>query len=175
MAALAPPPACAARSVDAASLLLLSPRPLLLAPPNRRAAPTLSASVSFSPSPVIRDRGPRVSCAAASSSSFSSSSSSSEGRGGGEGEDDEEENGGGNGRGGPSDEEVERALGLDESIPRSSHEFVRRVSSRAYDMRRHLMQTIDSISYDGMIDSPPPRIPPPLSPLIFLIHPSCYV
>jgi hypothetical protein len=46
-------------------------------------------------------------------------------------------------------EEVERAIGMDGSIPGSSQEFVRRVSSRAYDMRRNLIQSIDSLSYDG--------------------------
>ncbi|KAF3326356.1 hypothetical protein FCM35_KLT07986 [Carex littledalei] len=35
-------------------------------------------------------------------------------------------------------EEVERALGMDGSIPGSSQEFVRRVSSHAYDIRRNL-------------------------------------
>lgn len=62
--------------------------------------------------------------------------------GGGGGEKDEEENRG-------RDEEVERALHLDGSIPGSSNEFVKQVSSRAYDMRRHLQQTFDSSSYDG--------------------------
>lgn len=46
-------------------------------------------------------------------------------------------------------EEAERALHLDGAIPGSSNEFVKRVSSRAYDMRRHLQQTFDSSSYDG--------------------------
>lgn len=46
-------------------------------------------------------------------------------------------------------EEVERALGMEGSIPGSSQEFVRRVSSRAYDIRRNLIQSIDSLSYDG--------------------------
>lgn len=46
-------------------------------------------------------------------------------------------------------EEAERALHLDGTIPGSSNEFVKRVSSRAYDMRRHLQQTFDSSSYDG--------------------------
>lgn len=46
-------------------------------------------------------------------------------------------------------EQVERALHLDGSIPSTSDEFVKRVSSRAYDMRRHLQQTFDSSSYDG--------------------------
>ena len=47
-------------------------------------------------------------------------------------------------------EEVERALHLDGTIPGTSDEFVKRVSSRAYDMRRHLHQTFDSSSYDGI-------------------------
>lgn len=47
------------------------------------------------------------------------------------------------------DEEVERALHLDGTIPGSSNEFVKQVSSREYDMRRHLQQTFDSSSYDG--------------------------
>lgn len=46
-------------------------------------------------------------------------------------------------------EEVERALHLDGTIPTTSDEFVKRVSSRAYDMRRHLQQSFDSSSYDG--------------------------
>lgn len=46
-------------------------------------------------------------------------------------------------------EEVERALHLDGTIPSTSGEFLRRVSSRAYDMRRHLQQSFDSSSYDG--------------------------
>ncbi|KAL6294776.1 hypothetical protein ACE6H2_002918 [Prunus campanulata] len=45
-------------------------------------------------------------------------------------------------------EQVERALHLDGNIPSTSDEFVKRVSSRAYDMRRHLQQTFDSSSYD---------------------------
>ncbi|XP_072991437.1 uncharacterized protein [Typha latifolia] len=55
---------------------------------------------------------------------------------------------------GEMEEEVERALGMDGSIPGSSQEFVRRVSSRAYDMRRHLMQSIDSIGYDVLESNP---------------------
>lgn len=64
------------------------------------------------------------------------------GAGGGGGEKEEEENW-------RRDEEVERALHLDGTIPGSSNEFVKQVSSRAYDMRRHLQQTFDSSSYDG--------------------------
>lgn len=47
--------------------------------------------------------------------------------------------------------DVERALGMDGGIPSSSEEFLQRVSSRAYDMRRHLLQTIDSSSYEGLV------------------------
>ncbi|KAL6192802.1 hypothetical protein ACLB2K_033888 [Fragaria x ananassa] len=51
-------------------------------------------------------------------------------------------------------EQVERALHLDGSIPSTSDEFVKRVSSRAYDMRRHLQQTFDSSSYDVLEANP---------------------
>ncbi|XP_062161965.1 uncharacterized protein LOC133868986 isoform X2 [Alnus glutinosa] len=51
-------------------------------------------------------------------------------------------------------EEVERALHLDGTIPGTSDEFVKRVSSRAYDMRRHLHQTFDSSSYDVLEANP---------------------
>ncbi|XP_078164751.1 plant/protein [Carex rostrata] len=51
-------------------------------------------------------------------------------------------------------EEVERALGMDGSIPGGSQEFVRRVSSRAYDIRRNLIQSIDSLSYDVLEKNP---------------------
>lgn len=49
------------------------------------------------------------------------------------------------------DEELERALRLDGTIPGTSDAFVEQVSSRAYDMRRHLQQSFDSSSYDGTI------------------------
>ena len=48
-------------------------------------------------------------------------------------------------------EEVERALHMDGTIPGTSNEFLKRVSSRAYDMRRHLQQSFDSSIYDGKI------------------------
>ncbi|KAL5553726.1 hypothetical protein UlMin_041127 [Ulmus minor] len=51
-------------------------------------------------------------------------------------------------------EDVERALHLDGNIPGTSDEFVKRVSSRAYDMRRHLQQTFDSSSYDVLEANP---------------------
>jgi len=46
-------------------------------------------------------------------------------------------------------QEVERAMGMDGGIPGTSDEFLRRVSSRAYGMRRHLMESLDSLAYDG--------------------------
>uniref|UniRef100_A0A2P2NG51 Uncharacterized protein MANES_05G105900 n=1 Tax=Rhizophora mucronata TaxID=61149 RepID=A0A2P2NG51_RHIMU len=51
-------------------------------------------------------------------------------------------------------EEVERALHLDGTIPGTSDEFLRQVSSRAYNMRRHLHQTFDSSSYDVLDANP---------------------
>jgi len=48
------------------------------------------------------------------------------------------------------DEEVEKALHMDGKIPGSSDEFLKQVSSRAYDMRRNLHQSFDSSSYDGI-------------------------
>lgn len=62
----------------------------------------------------------------------------------GDGEGDEEE-----------EKEMERALGMDGSvIPSTADELVKRVSSRAYDMRRHLNQSLDSISYDVLETNP---------------------
>jgi hypothetical protein len=40
-------------------------------------------------------------------------------------------------------------MGMDGGIPGTSGEFLRRVSSRAYGMRRHLMESLDSLAYDG--------------------------
>lgn len=51
-------------------------------------------------------------------------------------------------------EEIERALGMDGSIPASSDEFIKRVSSRSYDMRRHLNQTLDSVGYEVLETNP---------------------
>ncbi|KAF7123847.1 hypothetical protein RHSIM_Rhsim12G0078900 [Rhododendron simsii] len=48
------------------------------------------------------------------------------------------------------EEEVERALRMEGGIPGTSNEFVERVSSRAYDMRRSLQQTFESSSYDAV-------------------------
>ncbi|KAK9675954.1 hypothetical protein RND81_11G044000 [Saponaria officinalis] len=52
------------------------------------------------------------------------------------------------------DVEVEEALRLDGSIPGSCDEFVKQVSSRAYDIRRHLHQSLDSSSYDVLDANP---------------------
>ncbi|XVE53182.1 hypothetical protein DITRI_Ditri02bG0183400 [Diplodiscus trichospermus] len=64
-------------------------------------------------------------------------------------------------------EEVERALHLDGTIPTTSGEFLKRVSSRAYDMRRHLQQTFDSSSYD-VLEANPWR--DPSKPVYVLTH-----
>lgn len=53
-----------------------------------------------------------------------------------------------------NDKELERALRLDGTIPGTSNEFVEQVSSRAYDMRRHLQQTFDTSSYDVLEANP---------------------
>ncbi|KAK4376644.1 hypothetical protein RND71_002940 [Anisodus tanguticus] len=50
-------------------------------------------------------------------------------------------------------DEVERALRMDGTIPGTPNEFVEQVSSRAYDMRRHLQQSFDSSSYDGLSEA----------------------
>ncbi|KAK4423717.1 hypothetical protein Salat_1954600 [Sesamum alatum] len=63
----------------------------------------------------------------------------------------EDEQGGGNDR---RDEELERALRMDGTIPGTSDAFVKQVSSRAYDMRRHLQQSFDSSSYDVLEANP---------------------
>ncbi|XP_071706951.1 uncharacterized protein [Rutidosis leptorrhynchoides] len=52
------------------------------------------------------------------------------------------------------EEEVDKALRLDGTIPGSSNEFVQQVSSRAYDMRRHLQQSFDTSSYDVLEANP---------------------
>ncbi|XP_026386304.1 uncharacterized protein LOC113281712 [Papaver somniferum] len=52
------------------------------------------------------------------------------------------------------EEDLETALHLDGSIPSTSDEFVKQVSSRAYDMRRRLHQTFDTSSYDVLEANP---------------------
>ncbi|CAL0318228.1 unnamed protein product [Lupinus luteus] len=51
-------------------------------------------------------------------------------------------------------DDVDRALHMDGNIPVTSDEFVKRVSSRAYDMRRHLQQSFDTSSYDVLDANP---------------------
>ncbi|KAL2904028.1 hypothetical protein RDABS01_002738 [Bienertia sinuspersici] len=60
------------------------------------------------------------------------------------------------------DVEVDRALRLDGTIPGTSDEFVKQVSSRAYDIRRHLHQSIDSSSYDVLDANPWRETPKPV-------------
>uniref|UniRef100_K4ADU2 Uncharacterized protein n=1 Tax=Setaria italica TaxID=4555 RepID=K4ADU2_SETIT len=45
-------------------------------------------------------------------------------------------------------------MGMDGGIPGTSGEFLRRVSSRAYGMRRHLMESLDSLAYDVLETNP---------------------
>ncbi|XP_042022642.1 uncharacterized protein LOC121769925 [Salvia splendens] len=52
------------------------------------------------------------------------------------------------------DEDLERALRMDGTIPGTSDEFVKQVSSHAYVMRRHLQQSFDSSSYDVLEANP---------------------
>lgn len=87
-----------------------------------------------------RRRVLEVSCNWRSSGRFSQQEENSDGDGDG---DEEKEK-----------EEVERALHMDGTIPGTSNEFVKQVSSRAYDMRRHLHQTFDSSSYDVLEANP---------------------
>ncbi|CAN4124526.1 unnamed protein product [Withania somnifera] len=80
---------------------------------------------------------------------------SSSGSGGaGDEEKDEEEK--------ESFDEVERALRMDGTIPGTSNKFVQQVSSRAYDMRRHLQQTFESSSYDVLEANPWRETPKPV-------------
>ncbi|XP_051148761.1 uncharacterized protein LOC127263666 [Andrographis paniculata] len=52
------------------------------------------------------------------------------------------------------DEELDRAMRMDGTIPGTPDALVRQVSSRAYDMRRHLQQSFDSSSYDVLDANP---------------------
>ncbi|CAH2037825.1 unnamed protein product [Thlaspi arvense] len=130
---------------------LASISPSLILPPTT----TTTISASTSRSVLIRLRPHRSSSFSGLSSAgrrisisrrlnFVSCKSTGGGGGGSEkagGEEDESE-------------EVERALHLDGTIPGTSDEFVRQVSSRAYDMRRKLEQTFDSTSYDVLESNP---------------------
>ncbi|XP_023644893.1 uncharacterized protein LOC17897157 [Capsella rubella] len=132
---------------------LISVSPSIILPPT-----TTTISVSTSRSVSIRLRSNRSSSLSGFSSSgkrvsiprrrrrlFVSCKSTSGGGGGSDklGGDEEEES-----------KEVERALHLDGTIPGTSDEFVRQVSSRAYEMRRKLEQTFDSTSYDVLESNP---------------------
>ncbi|KAF9674406.1 hypothetical protein SADUNF_Sadunf10G0124000 [Salix dunnii] len=107
---------------------------------NRRLLPPRISSFSSASHPLEFSRRScrsrrRVSCRLASGS--------------GDGDAKEEDNSNDDGS-----EEVERALHLDGTIPGTSNEFVKQVSSRAYDMRRHLQQSFDSSSYDVLDANP---------------------
>ncbi|XP_047330887.1 uncharacterized protein LOC124934404 [Impatiens glandulifera] len=52
------------------------------------------------------------------------------------------------------EDEIEKALSMDGTIPGTSDEFVKRVSSHAYDLRRRFQQTFDSSSYDVLETNP---------------------
>lgn len=109
---------------------------------NRRLSPPRISSFSSASHPLDFSRRSsrsrrRVSCRLAS------------GSGDGDRDAKEEDNSNDDGS-----EEVERALHLDGTIPGTSNEFVKQVSSRAYDMRRHLQQSFDSSSYDVLDANP---------------------
>ncbi|PIA57751.1 hypothetical protein AQUCO_00600462v1 [Aquilegia coerulea] len=82
---------------------------------------------------------------------FSGRSSGGVGGGGETGE--ERENNDGNSEE-EEEEDLERAIHLDGSIPGTSDEFVKKVSSRAYDLRRHVQQSLESTSYDVLEANP---------------------
>ncbi|KAM0931902.1 hypothetical protein ACQ4PT_000001 [Festuca glaucescens] len=60
------------------------------------------------------------------------------------------------------EQEVERAMGMDGGIPGTSGELLRRVSSRAYGMRRHLMESLDALAYDVLETNPWREQPKPV-------------
>ncbi|GLJ51128.1 hypothetical protein SUGI_1088380 [Cryptomeria japonica] len=53
-----------------------------------------------------------------------------------------------------SDDAMDEAIHMDDQIPETSDKFVKRVSSRAYDIRRQLKQSIESSSYDVLEANP---------------------
>ncbi|KAL5210242.1 hypothetical protein ABZP36_005865 [Zizania latifolia] len=124
----------------AASLPSLSPPPQASVPVATTLAGNLTSSLLSLPPPRRRLVAAHRRAVVAAASSRPPSPPSQEGDGV-EGGDDEEE-------------EVERALGMDGGIPGTSGEFLRRVSSRAYGMRRHLMESLDSLAYDVLETNP---------------------
>ncbi|CAI0391015.1 unnamed protein product [Linum tenue] len=136
---------------------LASISPSMVLPPNnllslqRRSATFPCSSSSHNHQRYLNLLLPRVASSFADPNSFRRrgrrfSFRANAGSGGG-GED--KRAGSGGGEGDDDQEELERALHLDGTIPGTSDEFVKQVSSRAYDMRRHLQQTFDSSSYDA--------------------------
>ncbi|KAI3497778.1 hypothetical protein L1887_33318 [Cichorium endivia] len=104
--------------------------------PDHRHPPRYPSTFVTSSNPKLKPYGSRIDGMACKLNAVGN-------RGGSKGEDKGEE-----------DEEVEKALRLDGTIPGSSNEFVEQVSSRAYDMRRHLQQTFESSSYDVLEANP---------------------
>ncbi|CAL1360345.1 unnamed protein product [Linum trigynum] len=154
---------------------LASISPSMVLPPNnllslqRRSATFPCSSSSHNHQRYLNLLLPRVASSFADPNSFRRrgrrfSFRANAGRGGG-GED--KRAGSGGGEGDDDQEELERALHLDGTIPGTSDEFVKQVSSRAYDMRRHLQQTFDSSTYD-VLESNPWR--DPSKPVYVLIH-----
>ncbi|KAJ6982640.1 hypothetical protein NC653_025680 [Populus alba x Populus x berolinensis] len=138
------------------SLTSVSPSMVLPLPPRRR---RVLNSSSFSAN-NRRLPPPRISSFSSASHPLDFSRRSSRSRrrvscrlesGSGDGDRDAKEEDNSNDDG---SEEVERALHLDGTIPGTSNEFVKQVSSRAYDMRRHLQQSFDSSSYDVLDANP---------------------
>ncbi|CAI0391012.1 unnamed protein product [Linum tenue] len=154
---------------------LASISPSMVLPPNnllslqRRSATFPCSSSSHNHQRYLNLLLPRVASSFADPNSFRRrgrrfSFRANAGSGGG-GED--KRAGSGGGEGDDDQEELERALHLDGTIPGTSDEFVKQVSSRAYDMRRHLQQTFDSSSYD-VLESNPWR--DPSKPVYVLTH-----
>ncbi|KAG8097004.1 hypothetical protein GUJ93_ZPchr0013g34165 [Zizania palustris] len=124
----------------AASLPSLSPPPQVSVPAATTLAGNLTSSLLSLPPPRRRLVAAHRRAVVVAASSRPPRPPSQEGDGVGGGDDDEEE--------------VERALGMDGGIPGTSGEFLRRVSSRAYGMRRHLMESLDSLAYDVLETNP---------------------
>ncbi|KAM0849855.1 hypothetical protein ACQ4PT_053468 [Festuca glaucescens] len=125
----------------AATLPSLPPPPPTPSP----AATTLASNILSFPAPRPRLAATHRRAVVAAASSRPPPPPSPEG-----GDEDEEE------------KEVERAMGLDGGIPGTSGELLRRVSSRAYGMRRHLMESLDSLAYDVLETNPWREQPKPV-------------
>ncbi|XP_051183071.1 uncharacterized protein [Lolium perenne] len=126
----------------AATLPSLPPLPPTPSP----AATTLASNLLSFPAPRPRLAATHRRAVVAAASSRPPPPPSPEG---GDGEDEEEQ-------------EVERAMGMDGGIPGTSGELLRQVSSRAYGMRRHLMESLDALAYDVLETNPWREQPKPV-------------